>query len=74
MSAPRASDVYPNGPNCTKDCRDDDWLSLTGNFEMMLMKVCDEVSMRVCFLLTAAIAIRQERLPSLLVWCKYMQG
>ena len=74
MSAPRASDVYPKGPNCTKGCRDDDWLSLTGNFELMLIKVCDEVSMRLCFLLTAAIATRQERLPSILVWYKYMQG
>ena len=83
MSATRASDVYPNGPNCTKDCRDDDWLSLTGDFELMLIKVCDEVSIRLCFLLTAAIAIGQEWLPSLFVdpacmlklaWCKYMQG
>ena len=47
---------------------------LTGNFELMLIKVCDEVSMRLSFLLTAAIATRQERLPSLLVWYKYMQG
>ena len=71
------------GPNCTKDCRDDDWLSLTRNYALMLKKVCDEVSTRLCFWLTAAIAIRQERLPSLLVdpacelklaWCEYMQG
>ena len=83
MSATRASDVYPHGPNCEKECRDFDWRSLTGNFELRLIKVCGEVGMRSCFLLTAAIAIRQERLPSLLVdpacmlklaWCKHMQG
>ena len=83
MSATRASDMCPKGPNCTKECRDDDWLSLTGNFELMLIKVCDEVSMCFCFWLTPAIATRQERLPPLLVdptcmlklaWCKYMQG
>ena len=53
------------------------------NYELRLIKVCDEVSMRLCFWLAAAISTRQERLPSLLVdpacmlklaWCKYMQG
>ena len=83
MSATRASDVFPHGLNCTKDCRNFDGRSLTANYELMLMKVCDEVSMRLCFWLTAVIATRQERLPSLLVdpacklklaWCEYMQG
>ena len=83
MSATRASDLYPHGPNCTKDRRDLDWRSLTANYELMLMKVCHEVSMRLCFWLTAVIATQQERLPALLVdpackfklaWCEYMQG
>ena len=83
MSAPVASDVYPNGPNCTKECRDYDGRSLTASYELRLLKVCDEVSTRLCFLLTAVIATRQEQMPSLLVgpacmlklaWCEYMQG
>ena len=57
--------------------------SLTANYELRLIKVCDEVSMRLCFWLTAAIGTRQERLPSLLVdpacmlklaWRSNMQG
>ena len=48
-------------------CRDLDWRSPTANYELMLMKVRDEVSMRLCFRLTAVIGTRQERLPSLLV-------
>ena len=67
MSATRASGLYPHGPTCTKDCRDFDWRSLTANFELMLVEVCHEMSMRLCFWLTAVIATRQERLPSLLV-------
>ena len=67
MSAARASDFYPIGHHGAEECRDFDWLSLTVNFELMLIKVCDEVSMRLCFWLTAAIGPRQERLPPLLV-------
>ena len=83
MSALRASDFYPTGPHGAEECRDFDGHSLTGIYELRLIKVCDEVSMRSCFWLIAAIAIRQERLLSLLVdpacmlklaWCKYMQG
>ena len=83
MSATRASDFYPTGPHGAEECRDFDGHSLTANYELRLIKVCDEVSVRLCFWLTAAIAVRQERLPSLLVdpacmlkvaWCKYMQG
>ena len=66
-SALRASDFSRQGPHGAEECRDFDWLSLTANFELMLIKVCDEVSMRLCFWLTAAIGTRQERLPPLLV-------
>ena len=44
---------FPNGPNCTKDCRDFDCRSLTASYELRLIKVCDEVSMCLCFWLTA---------------------
>ena len=83
MSATRASDFHPTGLHGAEECRDYDGCSLTTNYDLSLIKVCDEVSMRLCFWLTAAIGTRQERLPSLLVdpacmlklaWCKYVQG
>ena len=73
MSAARASDFHPTGHHGAEECRDFDWLSLTANFELMLIKVCDEVSMRLCFWLTAAIGPWQERLPSLLVDPAYVE-
>ena len=81
MSVLRPPIFYPTGPHGAKECRDFDGHSLTANFDLRLIKVCDEVSM--CFWLTAATCTRQERLPSLLVdpacmlklsWCNYVQG
>ena len=82
MSAPRACDLRPKGPNGAKDGRHFDGRSFTANLKLRLMRVCDEVSMRSCFLLTAVIATQQEQLPSLLVdptcilklaWCAHME-
>ena len=67
ISVLRASDFYPTGPHGAEECRDFDGHSLTANYDLRLIKVCDEVSMRLCFWLAAAIATRQERLPSLFV-------
>ena len=61
MSAPRASQM---DQNCTKDCRDFDCRSFTASYELRLIKVCDEVSMCLCFWLTAVVARRPEQLPS----------
>ena len=82
MSATRASDFHPTGLHGAEECRHFDGHSLTANHELRLIKVCDEVSMCLCFWLAAAIGTRQERLPSLvadpacmlkLSWCKCMQ-
>ena len=67
MSALRASDLYLSGTHGAKVCRDFDGRTLTANYELMLMKVCREVSMRLCFWLTAVIATRHEQLLFLLV-------
>ena len=67
MSALRAYDLYPTGPHDAKECRDFDGRSLTANYDLRLIKVCDNVSLRSCFWLAAAIGTGQERLPSLLV-------
>ena len=64
-SALRASDFHPTRLHGAEECRDFDGHSLTANHELRLIKVCDEVSMCLCFWLAAAIGTRQERLPSL---------
>ena len=67
MSATRASDFHPTGLRGAEGRRDFDGHSLTANYELRLIKVCDEVSMCLCFWLAAVIGTRQERLPPLLV-------
>ena len=67
MSATRASDFHPTGLHGAEERRDFDGHSLTAKYELRLIKVCDEVSMCLCFWLAAAIGTRQERLPPLLV-------
>ena len=50
MSELCASGWYPTGPQDAKECRDLDGRALTLNFELRVITVCDEVSLRLWFL------------------------